>query len=135
LLAGEVDFNNRFITVFGVMLILPLIKSLALENFTYLLYEYILIFVLSSLFMARAFARSDSMKEKYLQAEEELESSFNAIREEFNSRFDYLQMEYQFGFNEQEEDYLEIRVIKKPDPIFQLENRLKKYIELLPVEV
>jgi hypothetical protein len=44
-------------------------------------------------------------------------------------------MEYQFGFNEQEEDYLEIRVIKKPDPIFQLENRLKKYIELLPVEV
>lgn len=43
-------------------------------------------------------------------------------------------MEYNKVFNEEEQDYLEIKVIKVPESIKKLENRLRSKVELTPIQ-
>jgi hypothetical protein len=106
LLEGCIDLDNQFISVFCIAIVLPLAKAVALDHFGYLFAEYLLVFALTALYLARRFSRSAQMKQKYWQAEEELELRFQEIQEEFNQRFDYLRMEYVRTYDESEEDYL-----------------------------
>jgi hypothetical protein len=56
------------------------------------------------------------------------------IKEEFNLRFDYLQMDYVKNYDENEEDYLEIRVVKIPSLMRSLEQRMRPQIKLTPLQ-
>jgi hypothetical protein len=134
LLEGCIDLDNKFITIFCIMIILPIAKSVAFNQYEYMFIEYLLVFLAAFLYLMRQFARGSEMKGKYMEAEEELEEKFIEIQEEFNKRFDYLKMEYSRTYSETDEDYLEIKVIKIPSSMKSLENRLKNKLELTPIE-
>ena len=48
------------------------------------------------------------------------------IEKDFNSRFDYLRMEFKHKMNDLEEDYIEIRILKYPDSILSLGERMRR---------
>ena len=73
LLEGCIDLDNQFISIFCVAILLPIATAICLNDFAYLFAEYLFVFTATALYLGKRLSRSREMKEKYGQAEEQLE--------------------------------------------------------------
>lgn len=117
----------------AVGIVLPLALAVFLNDYSFLLPQYLLVFLGTAFYLYRQLSLSSAKKEQYYLAEDELSDRFREIQEEFNRRFDYLQMEYVRGFEESGEDYLQIRVVKIPSQMQALEQRMRREIKLAAI--
>ena len=70
LLQGAVDQDGKFITAFGLLIGIPLLKDIYLNNYAFLFIEYLVILTISVGYIINEFNKSNRMKEQYIQAEE-----------------------------------------------------------------
>jgi hypothetical protein len=96
-----------------LLLLAPILKAVLFEHFSYLVWEYVVVFAIVIVVTMREFGRCNLMRERYEGVGEEAEKRFEEIREEFNGRFDFMKMEYHRGVSEKEESYLEIKIVKE----------------------
>lgn len=69
LLEGCIDLDNTYITIFCILIILPIAHSVLFNDYQHIFTEYLLIFSLSAAYMFRQFWKGDQMKRKYFEAE------------------------------------------------------------------
>lgn len=91
-------------------MLLPILKYLITGNPEHILLEYTAVIVYGSYELVKYFQTIDYQKEKYLVANEELERKFTDIQNDFNSRFSYLQMFYRHKVEDDDIEFLEIRI-------------------------
>ena len=88
------DPNQKVITIFVTLLLVPILKGLFLSDFSQMNIEYFLIFICGAVAIMFQFLQCDKMKTKYLQTQNDLNEALLSIEKNFNAEHGGVKMEY-----------------------------------------
>ena len=110
---GQVDPGHSLLTATAFLITLPVLKAAFTGDYGPMALEYLAVFALVGWWLWSRFSHSSAMEAEYHAAEERLSGEFQRIQEEFNGEFGWLEMSHLYC-EEEEKDFLEIRVICQP---------------------